>query len=148
MGSGRDPVPGRRFVHMRLNLDSREIPLMVEEDLIDASRTPEPSLQAPQLLRDDDGWLWPLPILFALNRRHRAGVVPALAPVPLVRGISGVLAAVVAAELLALRGLAPAPRVLTVHACLPLQSGSLQIVLVSRARCMPLARCVNLARTS
>jgi hypothetical protein len=66
----------------------------------------------------------------------------------LVRGVSGVLAAVVAAELLAFRGLAPAPHVLAVHACLPFQSGRCRSSLASRARCMPLARCVNLARTS
>jgi hypothetical protein len=60
--------------------------------------------------------LAPLPTLFALYRRHRAGVVPALAPVLLVCGVSGVLAAVVAAEILAFRGLAPAPHVLAVHA--------------------------------
>src|SRR5919106_6191104 len=64
--------------------------------------------------------LGPLPTLFALHRRHRAGVVPALAPVLLVRGVIGVLAAVVAAELLALRGLARAPHVLAVHADPPI----------------------------
>ncbi|HEY8236329.1 MAG TPA: hypothetical protein VIF85_06795 [Gaiellaceae bacterium] len=68
----------------------------------------------------------------------------AIALVLLVRGVSGVLAAVVAAELLAFRGLAPAPHVLAVHACLPFQSGSLQIVprlsctlYASRALCQP-----------
>jgi hypothetical protein len=46
------------------------------------------------------------------------------AHVPLVRRVTSVLAAVVAAELLARLGLAPAPHVPAVHPDLPLQSGS------------------------
>jgi hypothetical protein len=52
---------------------------------------------------------------FALHRGHRAGVVPALAHVFLVRRVTSVLAAVVAAELLAWLDLASAPHVLAVH---------------------------------
>ena len=52
---------------------------------------------------------------FALHRGHRAGVVPALAHVLLVRRVTRVLATVVAAELLARLDLASAPHVLAVH---------------------------------
>lgn len=51
----------------------------------------------------------------ALHRGHRAGVVPALARVLLVRRITRVLATVVAAELLARLDLASAPHVRAVH---------------------------------
>jgi hypothetical protein len=51
----------------------------------------------------------------ALHRGHRAGVVPALAHVLLVRRVTSVLAAVVAAELLAWLDLASASHVLAVH---------------------------------
>jgi hypothetical protein len=50
-----------------------------------------------------------------LHRGHHAGVVPALAHVLLVRRVTSVPAAVVAAELLAWLDLAPAPHVLAVH---------------------------------
>jgi hypothetical protein len=64
----------------------------------------------------------------------------------LVRRVTGVLAAVVAAELLALLGLAPAAHVLAVHPDLPLQFGSPTVDLPSLgARCMPPARFVNLS---
>ena len=92
-----------------------------------------------------DGVTCPPAGSFVLHRGHRAGVVPALAYVLLVRRVTGVLAAVVAAELLALLGLAPAPHVLAVHPDLLLQSGSPTVDLpswrtlyASRALCQPL----------
>jgi hypothetical protein len=84
-----------------------------------------------------------------IHRRHRAGVVPAFAPVLLVRRISGVLAAVVAAELLALRGLAPAPPCVGRSRRPPTPVRFAEDRPSShRARSLPLARRVNPARTS
>src|SRR5215207_3658713 len=79
---------------------------------------------------------------FALHRGHRAGVVTALAHVLLVRRVTSVLAAVVAAELLARLGLASAPHVLAVH---PTSSPaprrwtpSWRTLYASHAQCQPL----------
>jgi hypothetical protein len=90
-----------------------------------------------------DGVACPPAGSFALHRGHRAGVVPALAPVLLVRRVTSVLAAVVAAELLARLDLASAPRVLAVH---PTSNPApRRWTAPLGARCMPPARCVNLS---
>jgi hypothetical protein len=65
--------------------------------------------------RTTDGAICPLAGSFALHRGHHAGVVPALAYVLLVRRVTSMLAAVVAAELLAWLDLASAPHMLAVH---------------------------------
>jgi hypothetical protein len=79
----------------------------------------------------------------ALHRGHRAGVVPALTRVLLVRRVTRVLATVVAAELLAWLDLASAPHVLAVHpTSSPVPRGGPPLL---AQRCMPSARCVNLS---
>jgi hypothetical protein len=62
-----------------------------------------------------DGAICLLLAPFCLHRGHHAGVVPALAHVLLVRRVTSVLAAVVAAELLTWLDLTSAPHVLAVH---------------------------------
>jgi hypothetical protein len=92
-----------------------------------------------------DGAICLLLAPFCLHRGHHAGVVPALAHVLLVRRVTSVLAAVVAAELLTWLDLTSAPHVLAVHPTSHPSPARRRKTSPVGAPCMRPARRVNLS---